>query len=224
MAACDDGDDDDGIQAAHLNTWIASENVLQFIYASLACPLIVKMSPSTTLITALLSFGILASTAQAVTHQVNHVTLPRLATENTASIPPAPFTVPFTGSQKKRDTKKQLLKVLKKKGGRAGSGLNAPLAGSDLDEEYLVNATIGGQTFSLIVDTGSSDTWLAAQNFTCIDLASKEQPESECAFGTTFDVKASKTYKPIKNANFNITYGMFSSQLWILSLSLTTDP
>ncbi|KAJ7793290.1 acid protease [Mycena olivaceomarginata] len=61
-----------------------------------------------------------------------------------------------------------------------------PLAGSNLDTDYLVNVTIGGQNFSLIIDSGSSDTWVPQAGFSC------------------FNLTGSPLYQ---NVSFNQTYG-----------------
>lgn len=54
---------------------------------------------------------------------------------------------------------------------------------------------------------GSSDTWAVEKGFTCTDLDGNAEPESECAFGPTYDPKKSKTYTDYPDHNFNITYG-----------------
>lgn len=83
----------------------------------------------------------------------------------------------------------------------------APVAGSEGDEEYLVNVTIGGQDFSLIMDTGSSDTWVAEKGFKCYTLADKPRKEKHCAFGSSgYNASSSSTYSPYPGHNFNITY------------------
>lgn len=82
------------------------------------------------------------------------------------------------------------------------------LAGSDGDEEYLVNVTIGGQDFSLIIDTGSSDTWVAEKGFKCYSLTDKPKKEKHCAFGSSgYDASSSSTYSSYPEHNFNISYG-----------------
>lgn len=49
--------------------------------------------------------------------------------------------------------------------------------------ELVVNVTIDGTDVPVIVDTGSSDLWVPADNFTCVDDKKKEQPVSvaKCA-------------------------------------------
>ncbi|KAF8142599.1 aspartic peptidase domain-containing protein [Mycena galopus ATCC 62051] len=81
------------------------------------------------------------------------------------------------------------------------------LDGSDSDFEYLTNVTIGGQKFSFSVDTGSSDTWVIQQGFSCFDLDGNPQSEGVCAFGSEgFSPNASKTFTPFPGVSFNITY------------------
>lgn len=38
-----------------------------------------------------------------------------------------------------------------------------------LSEEYIASIEFAGQPFEVIVDTGSSDTWLVQSGFTCVD-------------------------------------------------------
>jgi len=125
--------------------------------------------------------------------------------------------VPFTAKTPRRSSKKSALAALRGKPAKKVPGSKAPSAGggstvvvdgSDFDDEYLTNVTVGGQHFSLIIDTGSSDTWVAQKGFNCFDLDENPVPESTCAFGTAgFDTKASKTFQPFPNVSFNITYG-----------------
>ncbi|KAG9239992.1 aspartic peptidase domain-containing protein [Calycina marina] len=72
-------------------------------------------------------------------------------------------------------------------------------------EEFATNITFGSQTFEVIVDTGSSDTWVVETGFACVDIET-EAPltEADCYFGPTF---TPKNFSQIANENFNITYG-----------------
>ncbi|KAJ5733857.1 hypothetical protein N7493_002643 [Penicillium malachiteum] len=73
-------------------------------------------------------------------------------------------------------------------------------------EEYATEITFGTQTFDVIVDTGSSDTWVVKEGFECIDLdTGKETSESDCDFGTTYTVDS--TLKEISGEIFDIEYG-----------------
>ncbi|KAJ5088737.1 acid protease [Penicillium angulare] len=74
-------------------------------------------------------------------------------------------------------------------------------------EEYATSITFGSQTFDVIVDTGSSDTWVVETGFECLDLETgNKTTESECAFGSsTYTVD--KGFKEISGEEFSIEYG-----------------
>ncbi|KAK6612564.1 aspartic-type [Botrytis cinerea] len=73
-------------------------------------------------------------------------------------------------------------------------------------EEFATEITFGTQTFEVIVDTGSSDTWLAETGFSCIDLdTGKSASASTCGFGSTYTKDS--TFKAISGEEFSITYG-----------------
>jgi len=73
------------------------------------------------------------------------------------------------------------------------------------DSEYLCEVTIGtpGQTFMLDFDTGSSDLWLWST-----ELPSSTQKEGS---HTIFDPTKSSTFKAMKSASWQISYGDSSS-------------
>jgi len=81
------------------------------------------------------------------------------------------------------------------------AALTAALGG----QEYLVSIEWAGSSYSVILDSGSSDTWLIQSGFECVDANGNEQSESACDFGPPF----SGTFDDgqISNENFNITYG-----------------
>ncbi|MCJ1224429.1 hypothetical protein MMC12_001074 [Toensbergia leucococca] len=82
----------------------------------------------------------------------------------------------------------------------------APLTQEEEGEEYLTEIEFGSKSFSVILDTGSSDTWLVETGFTCVNQTSGAlETEAECMFGPTYTVPS--TFKDIPNENFNITYG-----------------
>lgn len=70
---------------------------------------------------------------------------------------------------------------------------------------YSVNITFGGQTFEVLLHTGSSDLWLAESGVKCVDIDMNPVATAECAFGPL----ASATFQDgsIANENFNISYG-----------------
>ncbi|KAJ7618179.1 aspartic peptidase domain-containing protein [Mycena polygramma] len=160
---------------------------------------------------AVLSALSLVGAAHAEFNVVRHTSLAPRAKE-AAVLPPAEFSVPFTAKTPRRKAKKNALASIRgkptKKAPGAGGASTVVVDGSDFDEEYLTNVTIGGQHFSLIIDTGSSDTWVAQKGFNCFDLDGNPVSSDTCAFGTAgFDTAASKTFQPFPNVSFNITYG-----------------
>ncbi|KAF7977109.1 hypothetical protein HWV62_4709 [Athelia sp. TMB] len=121
----------------------------------------------------------------------------------TEVLPQAQFSLPLSGKTTRSKGKQDALLTLRKR----SSSYTAVLAGGDEDQEYLTDITIGGQDFKVIVDTGSSDTWLAEKGFKCFNLTSYPEPQSTCAFGPLYNPKSSKTYTLDPNKNFNISYG-----------------
>lgn len=72
---------------------------------------------------------------------------------------------------------------------------------------FLAPITVGGQLFDVVIDSGSSDPWLAVTGYTCIDPDTGEsRDESLCYFGPAYSPSASSTYRPIPNQNFNVSY------------------
>lgn len=72
---------------------------------------------------------------------------------------------------------------------------------------FLAGITVGGQNFSVVIDSGSSDPWLAINGFVCYDPVSGAQVDEEtCGFSTPYDPSASSTYRLIDDQNFNISY------------------
>ncbi|KAL6720259.1 hypothetical protein ACLMJK_002180 [Lecanora helva] len=64
---------------------------------------------------------------------------------------------------------------------------------------YTTDIEFGTETFTAVIDTGSSDTWLVENNFTC-----NKGAQSACEFGTPY--KRTNTFRPIANENFEISY------------------
>lgn len=72
---------------------------------------------------------------------------------------------------------------------------------------FLAPVTVGGQNFEVIIDTGSSDPWLAIPNFQCVNLYTGAiQDESQCYFGPLYNKSASSTFVTLPQRNMNITY------------------
>lgn len=88
---------------------------------------------------------------------------------------------------------------------RTSSG-NSGLLSLEEGEEFATSINVGTQTFEVIVDTGSSDTWLVETDFECVAVGSNTvEPESECGFGTPYTIDS--TFEEIPGEIFNITYG-----------------
>ena len=80
------------------------------------------------------------------------------------------------------------------------------LTEGDSGQVFFAPITVGDQTFQVIVDTGSSDTWLVRTGFQCVNSSTNANvSESACDFGPTYT--PSSTFRQIANENFNTDYG-----------------
>ncbi|KAI4860082.1 acid protease [Hypoxylon rubiginosum] len=71
--------------------------------------------------------------------------------------------------------------------------------------EYIMQVGIGPETYYMIPDTGSSDTWIISEGFTCLDpYYGFEMNQEECGFGPLF--KGEFPDGKIENQNLNISY------------------
>jgi hypothetical protein len=149
---------------------------------------------------------------------VKKMSLPRRNSElEYTTIPRAATSVPITGTATRRSSKTASLNAVRNHinghlpngGGHGGhqKPSSIPLVGAPLGLDYLVNITVGGQTFAVVIDTGSSNTWVPTTNFTCFNVTGGMVSQEECGFGPLFDIEASKTFVPIEDVNFNVTYG-----------------
>lgn len=87
-----------------------------------------------------------------------------------------------------------------------GSAPTAGLTSLIEGEEFAVPIKVGTQSFEVILDTGSSDTWLVEQGFKCFTVQNDTAvPYAECGFGPAYSREAS--FKTIPNELFNIEYG-----------------
>lgn len=67
-----------------------------------------------------------------------------------------------------------------------------------------INITLGSQTYSAVLDTGSSDTWFARSDFRCVDALHQPIDQRGCNFGAPF--RGDYSLGPIPTQNFNNTY------------------
>jgi hypothetical protein len=71
---------------------------------------------------------------------------------------------------------------------------------------YMVNVTIAGQTYTLVIDTGSADTWVASTSFRCENpYIYAPSEELNCGFGALYNESAAGTFQPI-NYPFAVNY------------------
>ncbi|OJJ69568.1 hypothetical protein ASPBRDRAFT_131051 [Aspergillus brasiliensis CBS 101740] len=90
---------------------------------------------------------------------------------------------------------------------KTGYGIE-PLSPVYHDQGLIANVTLGDQELALILDTGSSDTWVVSKGFICADPSTlSEVDEEACGFGVTYDSERSLTAKSVTDENFRIHYG-----------------
>ncbi|KAK5160671.1 hypothetical protein LTS14_001683 [Recurvomyces mirabilis] len=82
---------------------------------------------------------------------------------------------------------------------------NVSLTQANQGGAYAIDIDFGGQTFTTIFDTGSSDLWLAQQDVQCVEYLDKVLQPAACTFG----LLAPDTFEDgtIDNENFYIIYG-----------------
>ncbi|ETS77156.1 hypothetical protein PFICI_11030 [Pestalotiopsis fici W106-1] len=71
--------------------------------------------------------------------------------------------------------------------------------------EYLMQVGVGGANWSMIPDTGSSDTWLMSSAYQCLDRSHAAQAQTYCNFGPLYPGAFSGG--KIAGQHMNITYG-----------------
>ena len=97
----------------------------------------------------------------------------------------------------------------------------------------MTEVTLAGDPFTLVIDTGSSDTWVAASSFKCIDPDEIDPiAPNNCGFNASYDPSTSPTWKPLRGHDFSVSYtgGEFlrgelgTEQLGIGGVSRGTGP
>ncbi|OAL52452.1 acid protease [Pyrenochaeta sp. DS3sAY3a] len=72
---------------------------------------------------------------------------------------------------------------------------------------YMVDVTLGGEALTLVIDSGSSDTWVASSTFKCLDPNMLlPMPASLCGFGGLYDAALSATWEAMPGVNFTVRY------------------
>lgn len=83
---------------------------------------------------------------------------------------------------------------------------SSPLSAGDNGQVFLTPISFGSENFLVVVDTGSSDTWLVRRGFACISATNgMREGQAECAFGHQYT--ESSTFTQILGENFNVSYG-----------------
>lgn len=71
---------------------------------------------------------------------------------------------------------------------------------------FDVEVQFGNQSFLLLFDTGSSDTWVVEKGFRCLDPDTYDKiPEASCTYGKPYVI--SDTFQDIRNETFAVQYG-----------------
>ncbi|KAJ5097514.1 hypothetical protein N7456_008235 [Penicillium angulare] len=87
------------------------------------------------------------------------------------------------------------------------SGSTVSLIATEFGTVFDAPVTIGDQTFMLLVDTGSSDTYVMQSGCTCINATSNLKiPQEDCLYSNKTYHK-SKTYRPVRGEFFGVEYG-----------------
>jgi hypothetical protein len=72
---------------------------------------------------------------------------------------------------------------------------------------YMTKVTLGSRVHSLVIDTGSSDTWAAQTGLVCKDAYGNTVTTPTCRFGTLYDTAASSSYNAYKPPQtFGVSY------------------
>ncbi|CAM1506177.1 Fc.00g058180.m01.CDS01 [Cosmosporella sp. VM-42] len=73
---------------------------------------------------------------------------------------------------------------------------------------YTIDVQMGNQTFDLLFDTGSADTWVVEAGYKCLEDWT-EIPEKNCNYGTPYYTSPSS--EAINNETFAVQYGTGNS-------------
>ncbi|KAK3358999.1 aspartic peptidase domain-containing protein [Lasiosphaeria hispida] len=126
-----------------------------------------------------------------------------------AQVPVASHVVRLTKNTVSRSSALSSTRVRKFRAFTDGTGSSAVGIATALpvhyQAEYLVEVNAGGNNYSLLIDTGSSDTWFVRNDFQCLDAYLRIVHVSYCNLGPYF--KGDFPGGQILEQHFNITYG-----------------
>lgn len=72
---------------------------------------------------------------------------------------------------------------------------------------YMTDITLRGDPYTLVIDTGSSDTWVTASFFLCLNPATgTPYARGACGFNASYDPRDSPTWKSIPDHDFAVNY------------------
>jgi hypothetical protein len=82
----------------------------------------------------------------------------------------------------------------------------APLRATEYGTIYDVEVQFGNQSFMLLVDTGSSDTWVLETGYQCINSSNNlVQPQANCNYASAYNLSSS--FQAKDNQTFGVKYG-----------------
>lgn len=71
----------------------------------------------------------------------------------------------------------------------------------------MTDVTLADEQFTLVIDSGSSDTWVASSTFRCRDPNTMTSISRKyCGFATFYDAKDSPTFSAIPRQDFSVNY------------------
>ncbi|KAL7421180.1 hypothetical protein Q5752_004065 [Cryptotrichosporon argae] len=136
------------------------------------------------------------------------------AVKRSHGIPTSPHSISFSSKVPRRASKQAALERYATKlrdtvsNLTSGNSSTVTLDGPDGAVEYALSVTIGSQIFDLVFDTGSSDLWVYASNFTCLDAKGAVASAASCDFGGSGFNLSSSGFIPLNYTNnFDIEYG-----------------
>jgi hypothetical protein len=72
---------------------------------------------------------------------------------------------------------------------------------------YMTKVTVNNLTYNVVIDTGSSDTWLASSSFQCVSRMTRTVlPQAACRFATLYDPGTSMSYREEMKGGFEVAY------------------